>query len=153
MPLTGVNHPAIAYQLEKAVMSSSLVRKVLVFAVCLPLVAWMFVATQSSTGQEKAAGAKKEAKAPRGRLPAYYSDVVTGGQREQIYAIQEKYSTELMDLNQRIADLLKQQRQEIEALLSADQRAQIEKIAAEAVQKKKKKAADKKAAEASAKTN
>ena len=58
-----------------------------------------------------------------------------------------------MDLNQRIADLLKQQREEIEALLSADQKAQIEKIAAEAVQKKKKKAADKKAAEASAKTN
>jgi hypothetical protein len=134
-------------------MSSSLVKKVLVFAVCLPLVAWMFVATQPTTGQEKAVGQKKEAKAPRGRLPAYYSDVVTGKQREDIYAIQEKYSTELMDLNQRIADLLKQQREEIEALLSPEQKAQIEKIAAEAVQKKKQKAANKKAAEAAAKTN
>jgi hypothetical protein len=134
-------------------MSSSLVKKVLVFAVCLPLVAWMFAATQSTTGQEKAAGQKKEAKAPRGRLPAYYADVVTGTQRESIYAIQEKYSTELMDLNQRIADLLKQQREEIEALLSPEQKAQIEKISTEAIQKKKKKAADKKAAESAAKTN
>jgi Spy/CpxP family protein refolding chaperone len=129
-------------------MSSSLVKKVLVFAVCLPLVAWMLVATQSSTGQERAAGQKKEAKAPKGRLPAYYADVVTAKQREEIYSIQSSYATQLKDLNQQIADLLKKQREEIEALLSPEQRAQLEKISADAIQKKKKKAADKKAAEA-----
>lgn len=134
-------------------MNSSLAKKVLVLAVCLPLVASMFLAAPSTEGQEKAAGQKKEAKAPRGRLPAYYADVVTGAQREKIYAVQERYSAELLDLNQQIADLLKQQREEIEALLSPEQKAQIEKIAAEAVQKKKKKAADKKASEAAANTN
>ena len=42
------------------------------------------------------AGAKEKAK---GRLPAYYKDVVTDEQRDQIYALQAKYAKQFPKLN------------------------------------------------------
>ena len=103
------------------------------------------VVSLNSIGQEtkkpdsKAkAGAKDKAK---GRLPAYYKDVVTEEQRTQIYAIQAKYAKQLEDLQSQIDAVKAKQNGEIEGLLSAEQKEKLAKVKAEADAKKK---ADKK---------
>ena len=71
--------------------------------------------------------AKERAK-PRGRLPAYYKDVVTPQQRDQIYAIQAKYVDQISKLQEEINQLASQRDKEIEDLLSAEQKTQIQKL-------------------------
>ena len=51
-----------------------------------------------SGGKAKAAAGEKKAKAPRGRLPAYYAQVVDEKQREAIYKIQQEYEPKIADL-------------------------------------------------------
>jgi len=88
------------------------------------------------------AGAKEK---PKGRLPAYYKDVVTDEQRDQIYAVQAKYAKQLEDLQAQVDAVKAKQMGEIEALLSAEQKEKIAKVKEEADAKKKssKKDADK----------
>ncbi|MFN0017909.1 MAG: hypothetical protein ACKVP0_06590 [Pirellulaceae bacterium] len=99
------------------------------------------VVSLNSIGQEtkkadpKAkAGAKDKAK---GRLPAYYKDVVTDEQRDQIYAIQAKYVKQLEDLQSQIDGLKAKQTEEIEKLLSTEQKEKLAKVKEEAEAKKK----------------
>lgn len=80
------------------------------------------------------AGAKAKAK---GRLPAYYKDVVTEEQRDQIYAIQAKYVKQLEDLQSQIDAVKAKQSDEIEGLLSAEQKEKLAKVKTEADAKKK----------------
>jgi hypothetical protein len=80
------------------------------------------------------AGAKEKAK---GRLPAYYKDVVTEEQRDQIYAIQAKYVKQLEDLQGQIDAVKAKQNDEIEGLLSAEQKEKLAKVKIEADAKKK----------------
>jgi len=80
------------------------------------------------------AGAKEK---PKGRLPAYYKDVVTDEQREQIYAVQAKYAKQLEDLQSQIDGVKAKQNEEIEGLLSAEQKEKLAKVKAEADAKKK----------------
>jgi hypothetical protein len=100
-----------------------------------------------SIGQENA---EKVEKRVRGRLPAYYPEIVTGEQREKIYEIQSKYQEQITELTQQLTDLVKQQNDEIENVLTEEQKVQLKKAQAEGVAKKKKKAMDKKAAKAGA---
>jgi Na+-transporting NADH:ubiquinone oxidoreductase subunit NqrC len=95
-------------------------------------------------GQEKA---KPEVK-KKGRLPAYYADIVTEAQRQQIYALQEKYAKTLTALQDQIEAIEKQRDAEIEAVLDEQQKARLKAAKAEAVAKKAKAAADRKAADA-----
>ena len=108
----------------------------------------LFVATTASTlvlaavslnsiGQEKTKKADTKAKAgakekPKGRLPAYYKEVVTDEQRDQIYAIQAKYAKQLDDLQSQIDALKAKQSDEIEGLLSAEQKEKLAKLREEA---------------------
>ncbi|MGI8981521.1 MAG: hypothetical protein ACR2FY_20030 [Pirellulaceae bacterium] len=80
------------------------------------------------------AGAKNKAK---GRLPAYYKEVVTDEQRDQIYAIQAKYEKQLADLQGQLDAAKAKQNDEIEALLSAEQKEKLATVRAEADAKKK----------------
>lgn len=80
------------------------------------------------------AGAKQKAK---GRLPAYYRDVVTDEQRDQVYAIQAKYAKQLEDLQGQLDAVKAKQNEEIEALLSAEQKEKLAKVREEADAKKK----------------
>lgn len=80
------------------------------------------------------AGAKEK---PKGRLPAYYKDVVTDEQKDQIYAIQAKYEKQLDDLQSQLDAVKAKQNGEIEALLSAEQKEKLAKVKAEADAKKK----------------
>jgi hypothetical protein len=127
-------------------MNSSLLRKVLLLSVVVSALGIVVVNSPLSVGQEKAAEKKKS----KGTLPAYYADVVSEEQRAKIYAIQEKYAKEIKDLNEQLAAVSKKRNDEIEALLTDEQKAKIDKAREEAVAKKKRKAADKKAAEEAA---
>jgi hypothetical protein len=127
-------------------MTSSLLKKVLLLSVVVPVLGLIVVNSPLSVGQEKAAEKKKA----KGKLPAYYADVVSDEQKEKIYAVQAKYAKEISDLNQQLAAVAKKQNEEIEALLTDEQKEKIDKARADAVAKKKRKAAEKKAAEEAA---
>ncbi len=88
---------------------------------------------KKADGKAKA-GAKAKAK---GRLPAYYKDVVTDEQRDQVYAIQAKYEKQLSELQGQIDAVKAKQNDEIDALLSAEQKEKLATVRAEADAKKK----------------
>lgn len=124
-------------------MKLELWKKVLILALALPLTA-ATVGSPLMLGQEKTAETNdaKPAKARKGRLPAYYADIVTEEQRTKIYEIQAKYSKELESLSEQIAAVTKKQREEMEAVLSPEQKDKLKKSEDDAVAKRKKKAAD-----------
>lgn len=128
----------------------SLWKKVAFLSVVLSAVGFVITASPLSIGQEKKAGEKtSEKKAAKGKLPTYYADVVSGEQREKIYAIQAKYDSQVKELNEQLAALAKKINDEIEGVLTEEQLAKIKAAREKAVAAKKKKASDKKAAEAS----
>lgn len=100
------------------------------------------VISLSSVGQDakkadpKAKAGAKEKKG-KGRLPAYYKDLVSEEQRDQIYAVQAKYAKQLEDLQSQMDSLRSKLNDEIEALLSAEQKEKLAKVKAEAETKKK----------------
>jgi hypothetical protein len=84
-----------------------------------------------TTAQDTKAPAK-----PKGRLPAYYGDVVTEAQRGQIYTIQGKYNDQIKKLQEEIKTLADKRDAEIEGLLTAEQKTKIDTLKAEAGKKK-----------------
>lgn len=84
----------------------------------------------------------------KGRLPAYYSDIVTEQQKAMIYTIQAKFQAKITALNEELLTVTKQQNKEIEEVLTKEQKQMLKQAQEEGVVKKKKNAADKKAAEA-----
>jgi hypothetical protein len=112
------------------------------FAAVIVAAAGMVIGSNPlSSGQDA-----KEKKA-KGRLPAYYADIVNDDQKTKIYAIQSKYAKKLESLNEQLLEVTKQQNSEIEDVLTADQKEKVKKAQEEGTAKKKKAAADKKAAE------
>ena len=85
----------------------------------------------------------------KGRLPPYYGDIVTEAQRRQIYAVQEKYEKQISSLKEQLDAAEKKRDVEIKAILSEEQRAKL-KRAQEDGAAKRKKTAEKKAADAKA---
>ncbi len=73
----------------------------------------------------------KERKKPRGRLPAYFSKVVTDKQREVIYEIQAKYNDEIAKLKEQLEELSTKRDSEVEQVLTDEQRAEIAKLKSE----------------------
>lgn len=69
---------------------------------------------------------------PRGRLPAYYGQVVNQQQREQIYAIQAKYSARIAELQKQLEELRAQRDAEIEKVLTPEQLKRIAELRARA---------------------
>ena len=120
---------AIINRKELHMLKSSLVRTG-GFAMALALASVMVV------GQEKGkASTKKEGAS--GRLPAHYSDVVTKEQRAKIYEVQAKYAPQIQKLKDQLAAAEMVQKEEIDAVLTKEQREQIAKLTAEAKNKKK----------------
>ena len=132
-------------------MCDSLLRKVLIAGFVVPVLGVVIVNSPLSVGQDK--GAKKAesadaaAEKPKGRLPQYYADVVTQEQKEKIYEIQSRYAEQILELTEQLSALAKKQNDEIEATLSAEQKAKVDEARKEAVAKKKKKSDDKKKSE------
>jgi Spy/CpxP family protein refolding chaperone len=113
-------------------------RKVVV-AGCVCMLGLTVATWSPLTGQEKKAEkpkvSKKEAK---GRLPAHYKDVVTSDQRAKIYEIQQKYASQIEDLQSQLESVRKKQTEEIDALLSKEQLDKLTALKAESDAKKKK---------------
>ena len=123
-------------------MQVSMWTKVVTASLILSLAGVMIGSGPTSIGQEKEKEPAKTRKAERAkrRLPNFYGDVVTEEQRKKIYEIQEKYEKQLADLNEQLLALTKKQQEEIEALLSAEQKSRIEEARGAAATKRKKKA-------------
>jgi hypothetical protein len=113
-------------------------RKVLLAAIVAGMLTGL---SPLSVGQDA-----KEKKA-KGRLPAYYADIVTEQQRATIYAIQAKYEQQLDALNAQVTALEKQRNLEVENVLTPAQKEQLKKARDEAADKRKKKSDEKKAAD------
>lgn len=80
-----------------------------------------------------ATAAEKEALPPfRPRLPAYYGRVVDEKQRQKIYDIQRKYHPQIAELQRQLEKLIAQRDAEIEAVLTPQQKAEIQKMREEA---------------------
>jgi hypothetical protein len=78
------------------------------------------------------------------RLPPYYADVINEKQREEIYNIQEEYQPKIAALEAQLKALRKEQSDKIAAVLTPEQKKQIEAAAvkAKAAAKEKRKTPD-----------
>ena len=80
-------------------------------------------------GQGQAPAQVEQAKEFRGRLPAYFSSVVDDRQRQQIYAIQRHYFGQIENLKAQLEALTEKRDGEVYAVLSLQQRAEVECLA------------------------
>lgn len=128
-------------------MNVSLGKKV-VTALVLVAASGLMIGLAPSIGQE----AKKADKKLKGRLPAYYADIVTEDQKTKIYSIQAKHAEKIAELTASLAAANKTLNDEIEGVLTAEQKAKLKAAQDEAAAKKKKSATDKKAADDAKKT-
>ncbi len=90
--------------------------------------AWSQEKPAKQESQEKPAARKKA----RGRLPRYFAKVVTQQQREDIYEIQARFAARVEELQKQIDALIRQRDQEVEAVLSSEQLAEVRKLREEA---------------------
>lgn len=116
-------------------MSQVMLRRVLVASLGLALLVG-FMTSPSLVGQD----AKKPAAKAKGRLPAYFKDVVTESQKQKIYDVQSKYAAQIDALEAQIQTLTSQRDAEIDGLLSEEQLAKVNKLRSEAAAKRKGKA-------------
>ncbi|HEX7449569.1 MAG TPA: hypothetical protein VF306_18575 [Pirellulales bacterium] len=117
-------------------------KSLLTVAVVFPLIsalAWAQQASEKKPGDstKPAAGAPAKVRAKaRGRLPAYYARVVSGDQRDKIYAIQQSYEPKIADLQAQLKALTDKRDAEIATVLTADQKAKVDQLAADAKAKR-----------------
>ncbi len=79
---------------------------------------------------QKLDGAKAKRRGNAGRLPPYYASVVDNRQRQAIYEIRARVASELEQLEKQLDALRQSEMVEIEGVLTAEQRAQIESLRA-----------------------
>jgi hypothetical protein len=71
---------------------------------------------------------EKKAKA-KGQLPANWAKLgLTDEQKQKVYSVQEDYREKLADLEQKLKALRKQERQEMEKILTDAQKARLKEI-------------------------
>jgi hypothetical protein len=91
---------------------------------------------------------KKEAKErakPRGRLPDFYSKVVTEEQKVKIYAVQDAHQDKIAALSAQMKEELAKQKAEIDAILTPEQLEKVKALVAEVTAQRATKAAAAKA--------
>jgi hypothetical protein len=111
-------------------------------------ICWLNVAAAQPAAEkpavEKPAPAKPAGKTaaaankPKGRLPAYFKDIVDEKQRDKIYAVQADYNAKIDALEEQIKTLTDQRDAAIENVLSPEQKEKLKKAKEEAASKKKK---------------
>lgn len=67
----------------------------------------------------------KERKRLRLRLPTYYARVITEPQREEVYRIQAKYNSRILELKEELESLSAKRDSEVKAVLSEEQQAEV----------------------------
>lgn len=78
------------------------------------------------TIQQEGPAKKPAKKKSGGRLPPGYGDVVTEEQRQKIYDIQRKYQDQIDQLQSQLDALREKRDSEVEAVLTPEQRKQVE---------------------------
>jgi hypothetical protein len=107
-----------------------------VMVLALSVAVWSPISGQESKSPGKAKATRKE---PRGRLPAHYKDVVSPDQREKIYEIQDKYAEQIEEALARLEQVRQAQAEEIEAVLTAEQKQKVAELKAASGNKRNKK--------------
>lgn len=93
------------------------------------------------SAQEKPAAA--ETKKAGGRLPPYYGQIgLSTEQREKIYGVQSTYASQIEALQKQIASLEEKRDGEINAVLTADQKKQLDSLRAAAKEKTSRRKSD-----------
>ena len=87
--------------------------------------------------EAKADATKKEPAKPRGRLPAYYNQVVSAQQKERIYAIQSGYADKIEALQAQLKELQSKMDAEVKGVLTPEQVKKVDELAAAAKAKGK----------------
>lgn len=91
---------------------------------------------QSGAAVGQAATTAEKSEGLRGRLPAYYGQVVDEKQREAIYAIQAEYAERIAELQVRLEALMAERNAKIEAVLTPAQRQKLDELKAAAQRKR-----------------
>lgn len=94
----------------------------------------------ANADESKAASQTGDATEFRPRLPAYYARVVTEEQRQKIYAIQREYHPRIAALRKQLEELIAEQNGKIEAVLTPQQKAELERLRQEAATRRGSKA-------------
>jgi hypothetical protein len=91
---------------------------------------------------------EQEPKKFRGRLPNYYRHVVDEKQRETIYKVQEEYAAKIDALRKQLETLIAERDAKVEAVLTPEQRKEVERLREEARAKRAKRRAQRNEASA-----
>ncbi|MEX0938571.1 MAG: hypothetical protein WDZ59_11985 [Pirellulales bacterium] len=89
-------------------------------------------AAQPTAQQESQERPERQRRASRGRLPAFYRQVITEQQREEIYSIQGKYRERIEALEKQLQEVNAQCDKEIESVLTPEQLEQVNALQEEA---------------------
>lgn len=109
-----------------------------VLSVCSAAVLCAALTFDLSLAQTKpAAKANAQAK-PKGRLPAYYKDIVDDRQRDAIYSIQADYKAKIDALEEQLEKLTTERDTAVENVLTAVQKDKLKKAKQAGATKKKK---------------
>jgi hypothetical protein len=111
----------------------------LVLGMTLISLAVAFTGAEQPIRAAEASVPAKKALRRRGRLPPHYAKVVNEKQREEIYRIEEEYQPKIEALQKQLNSLKKERDGKISALLTAEQKKQIEEVAAKAKANRKSK--------------
>ena len=103
-----------------------MVRTMLCRAAC----AMMLISLAVAATERPALGADGKMIRRGRRLPAYYAKVITKEQQEQIYKIQDEYRAKMEPLTAQLKALKKERDDKIAAVLTPEQKKQVEQAAA-----------------------
>ena len=115
-------------------MKKSVLTSVFVLLTCCSMVGWSQDAAKPTT--KGVAAEKKEDKKPTNRLPSNYGKLgLTDAQKDKVYAVQEKYDSQLDALEEQIKSLKAKRSSETEAVLSPEQKKILKDLTDEAKEK------------------
>lgn len=89
---------------------------------------------------------KEEPRRPQVRLPNYYGRVVSGQQREKIYAIQREYAPRIEAIEKQLQELVAERDAKMRGVLTPEQQKQIDELAAQAAERRERARAERRAA-------
>jgi hypothetical protein len=103
-------------------------------AAVLAVLGWWATTLPSLAQQEESAtdrsasAADEEPAKPRGRLPAFFGDVVTPEQRDEIYAIQAEYAPQIERLRAELKQVVDERDAKVDEVLTAKQWEEVRRL-------------------------
>lgn len=117
-------------------MKKRVLTSVFVLLTCCSIVGWSQDTAKPTTKGAAAEKKSEETKKPTNRLPSNYGKLgLTDAQKDKVYAVQDKYETQLDALEEQIKSLKAKRSSETEAVLSAEQKKILKDLTDEAKEK------------------